>query len=255
MYQPSLDLKIIDKNPLTHRSADCNLFKHGTDNYSFIETKLVNDGYFVIENVISLDQCRNLIRLFDSNSLYRRCIDMETHAYGRGKYKYFRYPLPTLVHKLRTDFYEMLAPHANKLQHEYRNDYKYPDKHSEFLKTCAKAGQNRPTPLLLKYLKNDYCCLHQDIYGEHKFPFQVIIMLNQPEVDFIGGEIVLVESSRKHPERAHSIFLKQGDSLVLATNKKPHFVNRGATSNLKHGVSRVITGTRHTLGLIFHDSV
>jgi hypothetical protein len=180
---------------------------------------------------------------------------MERYAFGRGEYKYFRYPLPDVVGRLRQSLYPHLAPIANRWHDAMRIAERFPPTHNEFREVCHAAGQQRPTPLLLRYQTGDYCCLHQDLYGGHVFPFQAIFLLNEPGRDFEGGELLLTESNPKKPGRADVVPLHQGDAVVLAVNYRPVRSARGFyRASLRHGVSRLHKGHRHTLGIIFHDA-
>lgn len=180
---------------------------------------------------------------------------MERYAFGRGEYKYFSYPLPDLVATLREALYHRLAPIANRWHTAMRIEERFPANHSEFLRVCRESGQKRPTPLLLRYEANDYCCLHQDLYGKHVFPLQVVFLLDEPGRDFQGGELMLTESDPKKPGRAEVIPLRQGDGVVFAVNHRPVRSARGFyRANLRHGVSKLHGGQRQTLGIIFHDA-
>jgi hypothetical protein len=180
---------------------------------------------------------------------------MARHGYGRGEYKYFAYPLPEIVADLRAALYPRLADTANRWNAAMRIDVQYPQTHAEYLARCHAAGQARPTPLLLQYGAEDYNCLHQDLYGEHVFPLQVAILLSQPGKDFTGGEFVLTEQRPRMQSRPEVIPLRQGDAVIFAVHHRPVRGTRGMYRvNLRHGVSRVRTGHRHTLGVIFHDA-
>jgi len=181
---------------------------------------------------------------------------MARYGYGRGEYKYFAYPLPGLVATLRTAFYARLVDTANRWNETLGIDARYPSTHAEFLDRCHAAGQQRPTPLLLKYGAGDYNCLHQDLYGEHVFPLQVAVLLSQPGRDFDGGEFVLTEQRPRQQSRVDVVPLRQGDAVVFAVNHRPVVSARGHTRvTLRHGVSQVRSGSRHTLGVILHDAV
>jgi hypothetical protein len=174
---------------------------------------------------------------------------------GRGEYKYFRYPLPDLVESLRTNLYPRLAPVANRWNQALRSDVRYPEGHAEFLVRCHDAGQRRPTPLLLQYGEGDYNCLHQDLYGEHVFPIQVAVLLSEPGRDFSGGDFVLTEQRPRMQSRVEVMPLRQGDAVAFAVHHRPVQGTRGTYRvNLRHGVSRIRGGHRHTLGIIFHDA-
>jgi hypothetical protein len=180
---------------------------------------------------------------------------MARHGYGRGEYRYFAYPLPTLVEQLRTRLYVQLVALANRWQEALKIDVRFPDDHAAFIARCHQAGQTRPTPLLLRYGRDDYNCLHQDLYGEHVFPLQVAILLNQPGQDFDGGEFVLTEQRPRMQSRATVVPLQIGDAVVFAVNQRPvQGVRSSYRVTQRHGVSKIRTGHRHTLGLIFHDA-
>ncbi len=180
---------------------------------------------------------------------------MGRHGFGRGEYKYFNYPLPDLVQNLRVSLYSRLAPVANRWNASMGIDIRYPDKHADFVRRCREAGQQRPTPLLLQYGAGDYNCLHQDLYGEHVFPIQVAILLSEPGRDFTGGEFVLTEQRPRMQSRPEVVPLRQGDAVAFAVHHRPVQGTRGVYRvNLRHGVSRLRSGSRHTLGIIFHDA-
>jgi hypothetical protein len=180
---------------------------------------------------------------------------MARHGYGKGEYKYFSYPLPALVKELRSALYSPLAKIANDWMEKIKSDLRYPATHSAFLKRCHDAGQARPTPLLLRYGAGDYNCLHQDLYGEHVFPLQVAFLLSEPERDFEGGEFVLTEQRPRMQSRVEVVPLRQGDAVVFAVNERPVQGTKGIYRvKMRHGVSRLRSGHRHTLGIIFHDA-
>lgn len=219
------------------------------------ETELIRDGYAVLPQLLTPAQCRGISALFPQEDLFRSRIVMERYGFGRGEYKYFRYPLPDPVGRLREALYRHLAPMANRWHAAMRIEEIFPATHAEFREICHRAGQRRPTPLLLRYGVNDYCCLHQDLYGEHVFPFQAVLLLDQPGRDFIGGELLLTESAPKRPGRAEVVSLNQGDAVVFAVSHRPVRSMRGIyRTRLRHGVSKLLSGQRHTLGVIFHDA-
>jgi len=180
---------------------------------------------------------------------------MARHGFGRGEYKYFDYPLPEVVAEVRTAIYPRLAEIANRWNALMGLEVHYPEAHSEFLKRCQDAGQLRPTPLLLQYGEGDYNCLHQDLYGEHVFPIQVTILLSEPGTDFTGGEFILTEQRPRMQSRPEVVPLRQGDAVAFAVHHRPVQGKRGSYRvNMRHGVSRLRSGHRHTLGIIFHDA-
>ena len=220
-----------------------------------VEADLDRYGAATIKDLLSPETCRALIDFYADDTLFRSKVVMGRHGFGRGEYKYFSYPLPNTVARLRADLYPHLAPIANRWNELLNIDIQYPTQHAEYLKRCAKAGQTRPTPLLLQYTAGDYNCLHQDLYGEHVFPLQVAILLSQPGEDFTGGEFVLTEQRPRMQSRAEVVPLRQGDAVIFAVHHRPVKGVRGMYRvNMRHGVSRVRSGHRHTLGVIFHDA-
>ncbi|RYZ32649.1 MAG: proline hydroxylase, partial [Myxococcaceae bacterium] len=201
------------------------------------------------------EECEALALLYDVEDAFRSRVVMARHGFGRGEYQYFEYPLPEVVSELRTALYPWLAPIANRWNTAMGIDVRYPDVHADFLARCHAAGQARPTPLLLRYGPEDYNCLHQDLYGEHVFPLQVALLLSEPERDFTGGEFVLSEQRPRMQSRPEVVPLRQGDAVVFAVHHRPVQGTRGTYRvNLRHGVSRVRSGQRHTAGIIFHDA-
>jgi uncharacterized protein len=220
-----------------------------------ISVDLDAQGSAVIERLISPSQCQELAALYRIDALFRSRVVMGRHGFGRGEYKYFSYPLPGLIAGLRKALYPRLAPIANHWYDAMRNDVRFPDRHAEFIERCHAAGQLRPTPLLLQYGAGDYNCLHQDLYGEHVFPLQLTILLSEPGRDFEGGEFVMTEQRPRMQSRPEVIPLRQGDAVVFAVHHRPVQGTRGYYRvNLRHGVSRVRSGHRHTAGIIFHDA-
>jgi len=220
-----------------------------------LECSLDQDGSAIIRNLLPPLQCRQLSSLYAEPEHFRSRVIMARHGFGRGEYQYFRYPLPGIVHQLRQSLYPALVPVANRWNERMGIDVRYPDDHPAFLQRCHAAGQSRPTPLLLQYGSQDYNCLHQDLYGEHVFPLQVAILLSEPGADFTGGEFVLTEQRPRMQSRPQVIGLKQGDAVVFAVHQRPVEGVRGYYRvNMRHGVSRVHSGRRHTLGIIFHDA-
>ncbi len=212
-------------------------------------------GCAMIEGLITPEECDALAGLYPEDGIFRSRVVMGQHGFGRGEYKYFSYPLPDIIAGLRTVIYPRLAPIANRWNAAMGIDVRYPEKHADYIARCHDAGQLRPTPLLLQYGADDYNCLHQDLYGEHVFPLQVTILLSEPERDFTGGEFVLTEQRPRMQSRPEVVPLRQGDAVVFAVHHRPVQGRRGVYRvNLRHGVSRVRSGHRHTLGIIFHDA-
>ncbi len=220
-----------------------------------IGTKLDDDGFAVVSGLVAPEQCRFLAALYPQDALFRKRIDMGRHSYGRGTYGYFAYPLPDLVADLRTALYSPLAEIANRWNEAMGLAPRYPAAHGDFLDVCHHAGQVRPTPLMLRYGPGDYNRLHQDLYGEHVFPLQVAVLLSRPGADFTGGEFVLTEQRPRMQSRAEVVPLGQGDAVIFAVRHHPVHGPRGTSrAVLRHGVSRLRSGERLTLGIIFHDA-
>jgi uncharacterized protein len=212
-------------------------------------------GWAMIEGILSAEECKAIAALYEGGGRFRSHIVMARHGFGRGEYRYFSYPLPEIVADLRTLLYPRLAPSANRWNEAMGIEVRFPAEHQAFIERCHQAGQNRPTPLLLQYGKDDYNCLHQDLYGEHVFPFQVAFLLSEPGKDFTGGEFVLTEQRPRMQSRAEVVPLCQGDGVIFAVHHRPVQGTRGIYRvNLRHGVSRLRSGHRHTLGIIFHDA-
>jgi hypothetical protein len=212
-------------------------------------------GCTVIRQLLSPEECQQIAVLYPEVGQFRSHIHMARHGFGKGEYKYFKYPFPDLVGGLRTALYPRLAGIANEWNDRMGIEVQYPDKHAAFLKQCHDAGQTRPTPLLLQYVPGDFNCLHQDLYGDLAFPLQVAILLSEPEKDFTGGEFVLTEQRPRMQSRAEVVPLRQGDAVSFAVHNRPVKGSKGNYRvNLRHGVSRVRSGMRHTVGIIFHDA-
>src|SRR5580704_17986732 len=219
------------------------------------ERDLDAQGCAVLKGMLSADECRALAALYLDDAHFRSRIVMGRHGFGRGEYKYFSYPLPKIIAALRPALYARLQGIANRWNEAMGIEIRYPEGHDAFLKRCHAAGQTRPTPLLLQYEAGDYNCLHQDLYGEHVFPLQVAILLSEPGRDFTGGEFVLTEQRPRMQSRAEVAALKQGDAVAFAVHHRPVQGARGAYRvNLRHGVSRLRSGQRYTVGIIFHDA-
>jgi hypothetical protein len=220
-----------------------------------VSEDLDSRGSAILDRILSVDECKSMVELYSQDDLFRSHVVMSRHGFGRGEYKYFSYPLPEIISELRKAIYSRLAPVANRWNSAMGIDVRYPEDHAEFIERCHHAGQIRPTPLLLQYGEGDYNCLHQDIYGEHVFPIQVAILLSDPAIDFTGGEFVLTEQRPRMQSRAEVIPLRQGDAVAFAVHHRPVRGTRGNYRvNMRHGVSRLRSGNRHTVGIIFHDA-
>ena len=225
------------------------------NDWARISSELDAQGNAVLEGLISPDECDALAALYQDEERFRSRVVMARHGFGRGEYKYFNYPLPDLVGKLRATLYPPLAEIANRWNKAMGVGARFPDEHAKFIKRCHAAGQRRPTPLLLQYGAGDYNCLHQDLYGEHVFPLQLTILLSRPGRDFTGGEFVMTEQRPRMQSRAEVVPLAKGDAVIFAVHHRPVQGTRGVYRvNLRHGVSRVRSGHRHTAGIIFHDA-
>jgi hypothetical protein len=220
-----------------------------------IAADLDAQGWAMLDRLLTPQQCREIAGLYEGGGQFRSKVVMARHGFGRGEYKYFAYPLPDLVAGLRGALYPRLAPLANRWNEAMGIDVRYPEAHAAFLDRCHQAGQTRPTPLLLQYGEGDYNCLHQDLYGEHVFPLQVAILLSEPGEDFTGGEFVLTEQRPRMQSRPSVVPLRRGDAVVFAVHHRPVRGTRGFYRTiLRHGVSTLRSGHRHTLGIIFHDA-
>ena len=220
-----------------------------------IEREVDAYGCAVAPKLLTAEDCRGLAALYADDALFRSRIVMGAHGFGRGEYKYFADPLPDLIAALRRGLYRRLAPLADRWNAAMGIDVRYPAEHEAFRARCHAAGQTRPTPLLLRYRPGDYNCLHQDVYGAHVFPLQVAILLSEPGRDFTGGEFVLTEQRPRMQSRAEVVSLSQGDGVIFAVRERPVQGARGAYRvNMRHGVSRLKSGERFTLGVIFHDA-
>jgi hypothetical protein len=220
-----------------------------------VAQELDERGNVVIEKVLTASECQLIARWYADPALFRSRVVMASHGFGRGEYQYFAYPLPALVATLRSACYLQLAPIANRWNERLRVDVRYPGTHAQFISHCHEAGQTRPTPLLLHYGAGDYNCLHQDLYGECVFPLQLAILLSEPGEDFTGGEFVITEQRPRMQSRPEVVPLRRGDAVIFAVHHRPVSGTRGVYRvNLRHGVSRVRSGQRSTLGVIFHDA-
>ncbi len=220
-----------------------------------VEATLATNTHASLPRLLTSAECGRLMHLYAEASLFRSRVVMERYAFGRGEYKYFGYPLPDIVGELRAGLYEYLAPIANRWHQAMRMDERFPPTHEEFVAICNLAGQRRPTPLMLRYGQDDYCCLHQDLYGDHVFPFQVVFLLSKPGTDFMGGELMLAETAPKKPGTVDVVQLEEGEAVIIPVNCRPVSGVRGAyRANVRHGVSKLRAGTRNTLGIIFHEA-
>lgn len=223
--------------------------------WSEVAASLDAKGFAVMPELLPAETCAAVAGLYPDDERFRNRIVMARHGFGKGEYKYFAYPLPDIIETLRSKLYPDLARIANRWNMEMGIGVQYPKAHAEFLKRCHDAGQTRPTPLLLQYVAGDYNCLHQDLYGEHVFPLQVAVLLSEPGRDFSGGEFVLTEQRPRMQSRAAVVPLRQGDGVVFAVHHRPVRGTRGTYRvNLRHGVSEILNGRRHTVGVIFHDA-
>ncbi len=212
-------------------------------------------GCAVLPTLLSPDECRTIASLYPDERHFRSHVVMARHGFGKGEYRYFKYPLPALIGDLRTALYPRLAGVANSWNERMGIEERYPDDHAAFLARCHAAGQMRPTPLLLQYVPGDFNCLHQDLYGDIAFPIQVAILLSEPGRDFTGGEFVLTEQRPRMQSRAEVVSPRQGDAVAFAVHHRPVRGSKGSYRvNLRHGVSRLRSGMRHTVGIIFHDA-
>ena len=228
------------------------------DTYDWAQIAAVMDaqGYAVLPDLLHANEADHIAALYDEDTGFRSHIYMARHGFGQGEYRYFSYPLPSLIEAMRTALYPRLAPIANRWYERMRLAPHFPESHADFLARCHEAGQVRPTPLLLRYGVNDYNCLHQDLYGEHIFPIQLAVLLNQPGADFTGGEFILTEQRPRMQSRAEVVPISKGDGVIFAVNDRPHKGARGDYRvKMRHGVSRIRSGNRHVLGVIFHDAL
>jgi hypothetical protein len=212
-------------------------------------------GWATLPNLLTATETAAIADLYDDDSVFRSHVVMARHGFGRGEYKYFKYPLPARLAELRTALYTRLVPLANRWNEAMSIDVRYPAAHAEFITRCHEAGQRRPTPLLLRYEEGDFNALHQDVYGEHVFPLQAMVLLSEPGTDFTGGEFVLTEQRPRMQSRVEVVPLRRGDAAIWAVRNRPVQGTRGTYRvNMRHGVSRIRSGHRHTVGVIFHDA-
>lgn len=226
-----------------------------TDWQSITETMHQN-GYAIVPNLLPDEQCEMLKAEYNNSNLYRKTVIMARYRFGLGEYKYFNYPLPDIIQTVRTNIYPKLAPIANAWFKALKIDTEFPLNHEELLKQCHENGQQKATVLILKYGKGGFNTLHQDLYGDVYFPIQIVFVLDEPDTDFTGGEFVLTQQIPRAQSKAIVLKPKKGDVLIFTTNFKPEKGSKGYYRvNMKHGVSEVKSGNRHTLGIIFHDAV
>lgn len=226
-----------------------------TLDWQHIEDDLNRHGCAVVPGLLDPDTCLALAAQYEQPERFRSRVVMERHGFGRGQYQYFAYPLPEAVAALRTALYAPLAAIANRWQAALGLEARFPPEYAAFLARCHAAGQVRPTPLLLRYGEGDYNCLHQDLYGEHVFPLQLAVLLSRPQLDFTGGEFVLTEQRPRRQSRVEVVPLLQGDAVIFPVAQRPVNGVRGSYRvSMRHGVSRLRSGARHTLGVIFHDA-
>ncbi|MEM9229393.1 MAG: 2OG-Fe(II) oxygenase [Pseudomonadota bacterium] len=236
-------------------TVDAALNRVAQYDWASIKEQLNRDGCAVLPSLLRQDDCRQIASRYDDGEIFRSHIHMKQHGFGQGEYKYYAYPLPDLVGQLRGALYARLVAIANAWADRMGTGIHYPDQHSDYLDRCHASGQKRPTPLLLRYVEGDFNCLHQDLYGDLFFPLQVACLLSEPERDFEGGEFVLTEQRPRMQSRPQVVSLGQGDAAVFAVNTRPvRGKQRDYRVTMRHGVSRLRRGRRHTLGIIFHDA-
>lgn len=220
-----------------------------------VASALGDTGWSMLGGILSAEESDSIAALYAHQEEFRSTVVMARHGFGRGEYKYFSYPLPPLVAELRARLYPHLSPIANQWNELMGVDVRFPNTHAEFIERCHLAGQKRPTPLLLQYAEGDFNALHQDLYGEHVFPLQAAFLLSEPGADFDGGEFVLTEQRPRMQTRAEVVPLRKGDAVIFAVRHRPQKGSRGYYRvNMRHGVSKLRSGHRHTMGVIFHDA-
>ncbi|ERM18153.1 2OG-Fe(II) oxygenase [Brevibacillus laterosporus] len=234
---------------------DCLTERIAAIDWNKVQQTMDEQGYATIPTFLTKKECNEIINTYEKEEYFRNTIDMARFRFGIGEYKYYQAPLPTMLQQLREGFYPELAKTANRWLKQLDDGACYPPFLSEFLTECHQQGQTRSTPLLLKYEAGGYNCLHQDLYGDVYFPFQVVFALSQKEIDYTGGEFLLLEQRPRAQSRGHVITLEQGSGLIFPTNNRPVLGSRGYyRTKIKHGVSTITSGTRYTLGIIFHDA-
>ena len=255
-----MNLHCLEVRPSVHTSLSVALVQSaqariGAYDWPKVSQELNAQGCAILQNLLSPDECRSLAALYPHEEHFRSRVHMSRHGFGKGEYRYFKYPLPDLLGGLRTALYPRLANVANDWNRRMKLAERFPSDHAAYLRRCHEAGQTRPTPLMLQYVPGDFNCLHQDLYGDKWFPLQVAILLSAPGEDFTGGEFVLTEQRPRMQSRAEVVPLRQGDAVAFAVCRRPLQGARGTYRvNLRHGVSRLRSGMRHTVGIIFHDA-
>lgn len=223
--------------------------------WSAVLEHMDREGWALLPGLFDVNECDSISGLYGEADIFRSHVQMVRHGFGRGEYRYFSYPLPSIIEIARSALYSHLVSIANSWSERMGSDIKFPEKHDVFLQQCHESGQRKPTPLLLEYRSGDYNCLHQDIYGDQVFPIQVAVLLSEPDTDFTGAEFVLTEQRPRMQSRAAVVPLRKGDGVIFAVNNRPHRGTKGDYRvTMRHGVSSVRSGIRHTLGLIFHDA-
>jgi uncharacterized protein len=222
--------------------------------WDLINNSLNNFGFAKIDGALTASDCQQLIDSYSDDTLYRSTVDMKRYRFGEGQYRYFSYPLPPVIQKIRSEYYGRLAPLANEWNEKLSIEFRYPDSHEAFIKVCHEHQQLRPTPLILRYEAGGHNTLHQDLYGDVYFPFQVVFLLTEPGTDHEGGEFVLTEQVPRAQSIARVVTAKKRDAVIFTTNFRPVSSARGYyRAKLKHGISMVLSGTRYAMGVIFHD--
>jgi uncharacterized protein len=235
--------------------GDATLSPMNTVDWRCIEQHLDRAGCATAAQLLTHAECDSLSALYPRDEMFRSRVVMARHGFGRGEYKYFNYPLPPIIEALRDSAYPHLVPIANRWNETMRIPARFPPRHADFIRRCHEAGQQQPTPVLLRYTQDDYNCLHQDLYGEHVFPLQIAILLSEPGQDFTGGEFVMTEQRPRMQSRAEVVPLHKGDAVVFTVNHRPVQGTRGSYRvNMRHGVSRLRSGNRFTAGIVFHDA-
>ena len=223
--------------------------------WAIVEADLEAGGCAIVPQLLAPDTCASIRSLYAQDARFRSRVVMARHGFGRGEYKYFASPLPPLIAELRNAMFPALSAIANRWNAALGIESHFPDRHADFLERCHRAGQTKPTPLLLRYVAGDYNCLHQDVYGEHVFPLQVAVLLADPGTEFTGGEFVLTEQRPRAQSRVNVVPLSRGDAVIFPVRHRPIRGTRGHyRASIRHGVSRLRSGERYTLGIIFHDA-